>query len=539
MQTVDYIIIGAGSAGCLLANRLSANPAQQVLLLEAGGKDDHSNIHTPASFGKLFRSEVDWNIDTIPQKHMNQRAMYQPRGKVLGGSSSINAMIYIRGHRYDYDNWAAMGNTGWSYEEVLPFFRKFEQNLHKADAFHGSEGELIVTDPRSPNILSHKLVEAAQQAGYPINDDFNGAKQEGFGLYQLTQNKGKRCSAAVAFLHPVMHRPNLSVKTNALVHRIDIQEQKAVSVTFEQGGKQQQIRANKEIILCAGAFGSPHLLMLSGIGDAAQLRQHQIEVMHHSPEVGQNLQDHLLGGISFESKKRITLDTIENFPAILAHLTRYFLNKKGPLTSNVAEAGGFLKTDKSLPAPDIQFHFAPAYYLRHGFENPAGSGFSLGTTLIAPESRGHIQLASNRPEELPLIDPNYFAAESDIRVMLKGCYIAMDILSQPAFAPYRGAIRVPDQQNLPEEDMIAFLREYVETLYHPVGTCRMGTDQNAVVDEQLRVRGVEQLRVADASIMPTIVRGNTNAPTMMIAEKAAAFILDAEQQTSKKQSIQA
>ena len=370
MQNVDYIIVGAGSAGCLLANRLSANSSNKVLLLEAGGKDKHPNIHIPAAFSKLFRQKEDWNFDTVPQQFMNGRSMFQPRGKVLGGSSSINAMIYIRGHQYDYDSWAALGNKGWSYEEVLPYFKKFEENLHFQDAYHGTDGELTVCDHRWRHPLSSTFLEAAQEAGYPLTSDFNGAQQEGFTYYQVTQRDGKRCSAAVAFLNPVKHRSNLHIECNALVHRVLIEENKATGIVFEQAGKKQTIHANKEVILCAGAFGSPHLLLLSGIGDSMELKNHQIELKKHLPGVGKSLQDHLLGGVCYRSKRKDTLDTIEGFPQIFKHLWNYFIRKTGPFTSNVAEGGGFVRTKAGLAAPDIQYLFAAAYYIEHGFQNP-------------------------------------------------------------------------------------------------------------------------------------------------------------------------
>lgn len=524
-MTFDYIIVGAGSAGCLLANRLSANAAHNVLLLEAGGKDSHPNIHIPAAFNKLFRSSVDWSYDTVPQQHMGNRPMYQPRGRVLGGCSSINAMIYIRGHRADFDGWAALGNKGWSYDEVLPFFKRFERNLRIEDDFHGTGGEFTISDPRSPHLLTRTLLQAAQQAGYPLNEDFNGAEQAGFGFYQVSQRDGRRESAATAFLHPVRQRSNLAVISKAEVQRILIEDGTAKGVVYQLGGKEIIARANREVILSAGAFNSPQLLMLSGIGDGEQLQAFGIAVNKHLPGVGQNLQDHLLGGVLFHCKQKITLDSAEKFPQVLGNLWAYFAKKRGPFTSNVAEGGGFVHTQEGLKAPDMQFHFAPAYYVQHGFKNPkTGNGFGIGATLICPESRGEVRLASANPKDAPLIDPRYFSNERDVQTMIRGSKIAKDILMQPAFDPYRGEIFIPEREDISDVEMADYLREYAETLYHPVGTCKMGNDELSVVDDQLRVHGVERLRVADASIMPVIVRGNTNAATMMIAERAAKLL---------------
>ncbi len=537
MGPFDFIIVGAGSAGCVLANRLSADPRQRVLLLEAGGKDRSPNIHIPAAFSKLFRSPADWNYDTVPQPHMGGRPMYQPRGKVLGGSSSINAMIYIRGHRADYDGWAAAGNPGWSYEEVLPYFKRSEQNLRLGEPYHGRGGELTVSDAHHPHPLSQALLEAARQAGYPLNDDFNGARQEGFGFYQVTIRNGRRCSAARAFLEPARQRPNLQVLTEARAHRLILEGKRVVGVQYERGGRRTEVSARREVILAAGAFNSPHLLMVSGIGPGEQLQAHGLSVQHALPGVGQNLQDHLLGGIAFHTPYRRTMDVgaVEGFPAILRHLWQYLAKRGGPLTSNVAEAGGFVYTREGLDAPDLQFHFAPAYFLRHGFDNPkTGRGFGLGATLICPKSVGEVRLASRDPRDLPQIDPRYCSDQRDIETLVRGYHIGKRILQQPAFDTYRGDWCMPDREPANEEEIIRFVRERSETLYHPVGTCKMGNDEMAVVDADLRVHGLQGLRVADASIMPAIVRGNTNAPTLMIAEKAADLILEGQQRLQKE-----
>lgn len=524
-MTYDYIIIGAGSAGCVLANRLSAKPENKVLLVEAGGPDSNSSIHIPAAFPKLFRTKEDWNYDTVPQEHMLQRKLFQPRGKVLGGCSSTNAMIYIRGHRADYDGWAALGNQGWSYEEVLPYFKKSEGNQVSKNEFHNAEGELSVVKHQTLNILSHTFLKAAQEAGYPLNSDFNGAQQEGFGYYQLTQKDGKRCSAAVAFLKPVMNRPNLTVITGAEVQKIDIENKQAKGITFLHKNQKKSAEAGKEVILSAGAFNSPQILMLSGIGEAAELMQHGIQIQQDLPGVGKNLQDHLLVGAAVNAAKPVTLDSAESFPQVLGNLWKYLVHKKGPFSSNVAEAGGFVKTLPNLEAPDIQYHFAAAYFVGHGFDNPKGNGYSLGPCLLTPESRGTVKLQSANAKDKVLIDPRYLSEEEDVQTLLRATRIALKILEQPAFAPYKNSYFMPSSANPTDEEIIETMRLRGETLYHPVGTCKMGNDELSVVDSELKVKGIENLRVIDASVMPTVTRGNTNAPTIMIAEKGADLIL--------------
>lgn len=518
----DYIIVGGGSAGCLLANRLSKNTKHKVLLLEAGKADRHPYIWMPAAFGKLFQTSVDWALETTPQPALHNRRLYQPRGKVLGGSSSINAMIYIRGHRADYDTWSALGNPGWSYDEVLPYFKAFEQNLAFEGPHHGRGGELTVGPVPSINPLSHTLLEAAQQAGFPTNEDFNGPTQEGFGHYQVTQRDGQRCSAARAFLQPIRHRPNLTVLTGALAQHLTFEQRRVTGVFYVHEGQSKAATARRETILSAGAFHSPQLLMRSGIGNAENLRPIGIDLVHHLPGVGQNLQDHLLVGIATHTSYQRTLDGSDKLPRLLHSLYQYYGQRRGPLTSNVAEAGGFWRSDPRLPAPDLQWHFAPAYFVRHGFSNPKrGRGYSLGATLIAPFSKGGLRLVNKNKMA---IDPQYLSDERDAQVLLHGFRIAQDILRQQAFDQYRGAQFQPPPNVVSDEEVMEYIRENVETLYHPVGTCKMGNDPTAVVDSQLKVHGVAGLRVVDASIMPTIVRGNTNAPTMMIAEKAASMI---------------
>lgn len=526
MEVFDYIIVGAGSAGCVLANRLSKHGNTKVLLLEAGGEDKATDIKTPAAFSKLFHTAFDWGDETVPQPHMGGRPMYQPRGKVLGGCSSTNAMIYMRGNRLDYDHWAALGNKGWSYEAVLPYFKKSEDNQVLEDAYHAKGGEWMVSGYQYQHPLSKALLQAVQQAGYTHNPDFNGAEQEGFGFHQLSQKQGRRFSAADAFLHPIRKRANLKVVTHATVHKVNVTEGRATGVTYEWKGQQIEAKAGKEIILSAGAFNSPKLLMLSGIGPADHLKEQGIGVVKALAGVGQNLQDHLLAGIAYRSKKTDTYDTLENFPRILGALWQFLVNKSGPLTSNVCEIGGFARTLPDLPAPDVQFAFAPAFYIRHGFDNPKGeNGLGFGPILLQPYSVGDVKLANSDPLAKPLIDPRYFSDERDLQTMIRGIRIAEKVLSQSALDDYRGARYLPET-GLPTDDEIAqLLREMSETLYHPVGTCKMGTDELAVVDAELRVHGVAGLRVVDASVMPKIVRGNTNAPTVMIAEKGADMIL--------------
>lgn len=518
----DYIIVGAGSAGCTLANRLSEDPLTSVLLLEAGGNDNEQNIHIPAAFSKLFKTPYDWEYYTEEEPEMANRKMYWPRGRVLGGSSSINAMLYVRGHRRDYDSWREAGNEGWGYSDVLPYFKKAENQERGADEYHGVGGPLNVADLRSVNPLSRAFVEACLESGMPANNDFNGAANEGAGLYQTTQKNGARWSTAEAYLKPALKRPNLTVRVQTQVARVVIENGRAVGVAYLVKGQIEIARVNREVLLCGGAINSPQLLMLSGVGPAEHLREQSIEVLVDLPGVGENLQDHLAAGAIYQSTKPISLADAEKVSNVL----NYLFFKKGPLTSTIAESGAFIKTRSEMAVPDIQYHFAPAFFKNHGFDPLPGHGFTIAPTLLHPTSRGRIRLRSNDPTVHAAIYANYFSTEEDIRSMVAGLRIAHELAHTRAFAPFVGEEADPTIATWKRSDseVIQVLRQAAETLYHPAGTCKMGSDAMAVVDAQLRVRGVEGLRVVDTSIMPTVVGGNTNAPTIMIAEKAADMI---------------
>ena len=518
----DFIIVGAGSAGCVLAARLSKNPNNRVLLLEAGAPDNKQEIRIPAAFSKLFHSEVDWNYMTEPEPHTGNRPRYWPRGKVLGGCSSINAMMYVRGHPSDYDQWRQLGNAGWSFQDVLRYFKKSEgfTGLTGDPTFHGTTGPLEVTSQRSPNPLTDAFISAGQHLGLTHLDDINGATQDGISFTHVTQRSGRRCSAADAFLKPAMKRRNLRVETQCLVQKIEFNGKKAVAVKYEQRGKVVVAHSAREIVLCAGAIGSPQILMLSGIGPGAALSQLGIPVVADLPGVGQNLRDHLATGVTFKCTRSVTLASAET----LGNLARYLVLGRGPLTSNVGEALAFIRTRKGLAAPDIEIIFAPVFFMEHGAANPPGHGFTIGVVLLRPESCGSMMLKSNEPQTHPLIRPNYLSAQNDIAALLAGLRFARRLAGAPSLDPYRGDEVWPGIDLQTDEELIDFIRAKAESLYHPVGTCRMGSDALAVVDDQVRVRGVEGLRVADASIMPTIVGGHINAPAIMIGEKAADLI---------------
>ena len=520
----DIIIVGAGSAGCVLANRLSANGNRRVLLLEAGPSDWHPLIHMPAGIARLANNRrFNWNYRTEPQAQLNGRTLWWPRGKTLGGSSSINAMCYMRGVAGDYDRWAqATGDARWSWEQVWPWFLRSEDNTRGADSFHGYGGPLGVSDLRHHNPLSQVFIESAVSAGFARNDDFNGPEQQGFGLYQVTQRNGARCSAAAAYLRPVRERPNLEVRTGVLVTRVAMAQGRAVGVQLQ--GSDTLIEGG-EVILAGGAVNTPQVLMLSGIGPADHLREHGIAVQADQPEVGANLQDHLDICTLDGSTQKITYDHLNE----LAAGWRFLRHRDGPGTSNIAEAGGFVRsrlaTDERC---DLQFHFVPALLDDHGRHRLPGYGYTVHACYLHPRSRGTLRLRSANPAQPIAIHANYLgdAEGHDLARMIEAARLSRELLSQPAFAPFRGAPVFPERHITSDAEYIDFIRRKAETIYHPAGSCRMGSDARAPLDSELRVRGVENLRVVDASVMPSLPTGNTNAPVIMIAEQASAMILN-------------
>jgi len=522
----DYIIVGAGSAGCVLAHRLSVLDTLRVLLIEAGGPDRHPMIHMPAGIALLAGNRrVNWRYRTESEPELAGRRLYWPRGKVLGGSSSINAMCYTRGHPRDYDEWAAVTTPAWSYAAVLPYFLRSEDHHGSGESgYHGHGGPLSVEDLKFRNPLSGVFIEAAVACGLPRNEDFNGRQQEGVGFYQVTQRDGRRSSAATAYLAPARHRRNLTIRTGCLATRILFSGAKASGVEFTHAGKLEQVRATREVLLCAGTIGSPQLLLLSGVGPAAELEALGIGVTADSREVGRNLQDHLDFCTLNQCPEPITYDFTR--AQMLAVGLRYFLTRSGPGVSNVAEAGAFVHTSLAPDErADVQLHFVPAQLDEHGRNRLPGHGFTVHACVLRPASRGTLTLRSALATDPPRIQPRYLSEPGDLEVLLEGIRISRDIIAAAPFARFRGRELFPGEGLGTRAELEAIVRRKAETIYHPAGTCRMGGDTGAVVDSELRVQGVEGLRVADASVMPRLIGGNTNAPTIMIAEKAAELIL--------------
>jgi choline dehydrogenase len=538
----DYVIVGAGSAGCVLAARLSEDAEVKVCLLEAGPADTHPLIHMPIGIMWMMRSKVlNWNFHTRSEPELNGRSLFWPRGRTLGGSSSSNAMCYMRGHASDYDAWEKLGNPGWSFRDVLPYFKRSQHQERGASALHGVGGPLNVADQRHPNVLSKTFIQAGIQAGLPFNDDFNGVEQEGVGLFQVTQKNGRRCSTAAGFLKLAKDRPNLTIITGAHARRVLLEGKRAVGVEFLKDGKIEQVRATAEVLLSAGAIQSPQLLMLSGVGDRAELEAARIPVHTELPGVGKNLQDHLDVIVVDTCRKAVSWGiTLKTSLTGAWHLLRYVFTGKGMFTTNGAEGCGFAKSAPEEAIPDLQFHFSPARLSRHSLDLGfmVGDGYSLHVCNLRPRSRGEIRLNGADPYDKPDIRPNYLSDPDDMERMVRGVRLARKVLAAPAFDPYRGTTLLPEGPCNTDAEVRQFVRQRAETIYHPVGTCKMGSDPMAVVDAQLRVHGLQGLRVADASIMPLLIGGNTNAPVIMIAEKASDMIKAARRASQQAGAVQ-
>lgn len=536
MSRYDYIIVGAGAAGCVLANRLSADPRTEVLLLEAGGGDRSPLLRIPAGFAKLMGTKVNWLFDTVPQRQLDNRRIFLPQGKVIGGSTAINAMLYVRGNRLDYDEWRDLGNEGWGYDDLLPLFNGMESNERLAGQYHGTSGELNVADQIQHNAMSKAFMRAAQETGIPYNPDPNGEDQEGVFYHQVTQRDGWRESAATAFLRPAAARRNLTVVTHATTTRVLMERGRAVGVDYLRGGKQQQARAGSEVIVSAGAINSPRLLLLSGIGPAEELAAAGVPTIHDLPGVGKNLQDQLEVYITAECSGPLSYSGEDRWHRAALHGLQWALYKTGPATATITEAGAFIRSSADVRSPDVQLHFLPAYVVwpddaRVAARTP-GHGITLLACDVRPRSRGEIKLASADPAAMPLIDPNYLADPHDWEVAVEGFSRMREIMAAPALQRYLKQEQMPGKAITSTDDIRAYIRKWGKTDYHPVGTCKMGHDDMAVVDPQLRVHGIDGLRVIDSSIMPRLISGNTQAPSMVIGEKGAAMILQGAVRTA-------
>ncbi|MEL7188916.1 MAG: GMC family oxidoreductase N-terminal domain-containing protein [Pseudomonadota bacterium] len=523
MDSFDYIVIGGGSGGSAAAGRLAVDGTRRVCLVEAGGRNDNVIIKTPG-FMPFIRNSSNYKFDTIPQKGLNGRTGYQPRGKGLGGSSAINAMVYIRGTAWDYDNWAAMGCDGWAYNDVLPYFKKSEANERGADDYHGANGPLFVSDQRSPNPVSEAFVEAAQALQLRTNEDFNGDRQDGFGMYQVTQRDGERWSAARAYVEPIREQGNFAIRTNTLVEKLVIENGRVTGVMVREGKRTEMLYAKRGVILSAGAFNTPQILMLSGIGPAQHLKHHGIDVVIDKPGVGSNLQDHIDYVSGWETESDVPIGgTLKGTLRMAAAMVEHRRKRTGAMTTCYAESGGFWSVMPDAPTPDVQWHFVPAVLEDHGREKVTAHGFSMHACVLRPESRGTVRLGSNNAADAPVIDPNFLDDPRDIAVLREGVRLSHRIAEAPPLQAFGPTDRHPVDLN-DDDALDHLLRERSDTVYHPVGTCRMGSDDEAVVDPTLKFRGLDGLWIADASVMPKIVSGNTNAPSIMIGERCADFV---------------
>ena len=526
-KSFDYIIVGGGSSGCVMANRLTENDAVSVLLLEAGGKDSHPYIHMPVGFSKLTAGPRTWGFNTVPQKYANNREIPYAQGKVLGGGSSINAEIFTRGNPADYDRWAnEEGAEGWSFQDIKQYFLKSEGNSVLSGEWHGSDGPLGVSNLQDPQEMTRAFVRSCQELGVPYNPDFNGAKQEGCGFYQLTVKNSKRCSAAVGYLRPAMKRSNLTVETNVLAHRVLVKSGRAIGVEYSQNGIMHTVNADSEVIVTAGAIGSPKLLMLSGIGPADDLSSLGLDVVHNLPGVGENLHDHFGIDIVAELNGHYSLDKYNKLHWMLWAGAQYALFKSGPVTSNVVEGGAFWYSTADAVIPDLQFHFLAGAGAEEGVPSvPEGSsGITLNSYTLRPKARGTVKLRSTNPLDAPLVDPNYLGHPDDLKTSAEGVKLSVEMFNQKSLQKYIKKIRFPGAEVKSQADFENYARQYGRTSYHPTCTCKMGVDEMSVVDPKLRVRGIDGLRVCDSSVMPSLVGSNTNAPTIMIGEKAADLV---------------